>query len=120
MTTPSKAGFTAGPWEVEGDGWITRRWHNSDRQQICRVYNADPKYGDTEFNANARLIAEAGTVAHETGLTPRQLAERCKELETALLAVIAIWNRTDLPNGGDAKLMYLAAHAAIAKTGGAA
>lgn len=35
--------------------------------------------------ANARLIAEAGTVHHETGLTPRQLAERVKELEVALI-----------------------------------
>lgn len=30
--------------------------------------------------ADARLIAEAGTVAHETGLTPRQLAEQRAEL----------------------------------------
>lgn len=34
--------------------------------------------------ANARLIAEAGTVASETGLTPRQLAEQRQELITAL------------------------------------
>lgn len=33
-----------------------------------------------EANANARLIAEAGTVATETGLTPRQLAEQRAEL----------------------------------------
>jgi hypothetical protein len=29
--------------------------------------------------ANADLIAEAGTVLHETGLTPRQLAEQRAE-----------------------------------------
>lgn len=33
---------------------------------------------------NARLIAEAGTVFHETQCTPRQLVERVKELEGAL------------------------------------
>lgn len=33
---------------------------------------------------NANLIAEAGTVYHETGLTPRQLAEQRDELLEAL------------------------------------
>lgn len=33
----------------------------------------------------ARLIAEAGTVFHETGLSPRQLAERYAELVEALI-----------------------------------
>ena len=40
--------------------------------------------------ANAQLIAEAGTVAHTTGLTPRQLVERVKELEEALQACAAV------------------------------
>lgn len=42
--------------------------------------------GDTKERAiaNANLIAEAGTVHHETGLTPRQLVERVKELEVVL------------------------------------
>jgi len=31
-------------------------------------------------DANARLIAEVGTVYHETGLTPRELAEQVQEL----------------------------------------
>ncbi len=31
-----------------------------------------------ENAANAELILEAFTVAHETGMTPRQMAERCK------------------------------------------
>ncbi len=34
--------------------------------------------------ANAHLMAEAGTVASETGLTPRQLAEQREELLEAL------------------------------------
>lgn len=34
--------------------------------------------------ANAAFIAEAGTVAHETGLTPRQLADQRDELLAAL------------------------------------
>lgn len=43
---------------------------------ICRLHG----------EASADLIAEAGTVHHETGLTPRQLVERVKELEKALSA----------------------------------
>ena len=37
-----------------------------------------------QVRADCRLIAEAGTVHHETGLTPRQLVERVKEMEEAL------------------------------------
>lgn len=37
-----------------------------------------------EAIANAKLFAEAGTVANETGLTPRQLAEQRAELLIAL------------------------------------
>jgi hypothetical protein len=34
--------------------------------------------------ANAKLIAEAGTIASETGLSPRELAEQREELLGAL------------------------------------
>lgn len=44
--------------------------------------------------ANARLIAEAGTVHHETGLTPRQLVERVKELEELLNGVLLMGRGT--------------------------
>jgi hypothetical protein len=37
-----------------------------------------------ENEANAALIAEAGTVANETGLSPRQLADQRAELLAAL------------------------------------
>jgi hypothetical protein len=39
---------------------------------------------------NGRFIAEAGTVFHETGLTPRQLLEQRDELREALNDVIAM------------------------------
>jgi hypothetical protein len=39
---------------------------------------------DAESRSNARLIAEAGTVFHETGLSPRQLVEMNAELVDAL------------------------------------
>jgi hypothetical protein len=87
--------------------------------------------GQDEAKANANLIAEAFTVAHETGLTPRQLAERCKELEAALepfskACARAAWptfesDNTLIDTSFDIAVGQLrAARAAIAKTGGAA
>jgi hypothetical protein len=68
--------------------------------------------------ANAELIAEAFTVAHETGLTPRQLAERCKELEAALKVAQSCLASTTCDSLYDnAKAMI---SAALSKTGGAA
>jgi hypothetical protein len=76
---------TAGEWQVDesrngfnirpkGTGYliafIDHEWMSSKYQPAA---------------ANAALIAEAGTVLHETGLTPRQLAEQRAALQ-ALLA----------------------------------
>lgn len=44
---------------------------------------------DGSDEIDARLMAEAGTVAHETGLTPRQLVERVKELEEVVRELVA-------------------------------
>lgn len=124
MATPSKAVFTKGPWHVEecqqcperGRIYVHARGWLDPKELIaeaCRT-DRDVDNGDVaEAEANARLIAEAGTVAHETGLTPRQLAERCKELEAAAKALLMSeqvrdW---DTPEA-------IAIRAAIAKTGG--
>jgi hypothetical protein len=49
---------------------------------------------------NARLIAEAGTVYHETGLTPRQLAEQRAELLEALEECRSVFKTmADFPGG---------------------
>ncbi len=86
MTSKTGHKFTAGPWKAIASGIdaiTVSTTLRSGRRVPFRV--ACCKDGDIEqVQANARLIAEAGTVAHETGLTPRQLAERCKELEAAL------------------------------------
>ena len=70
---------TPGPWKVS----FTRFSHIESSHgavvAICQKLNSLVTLQD-----NARLIAEAGTVHHETGLTPRQLVERVKELEEAL------------------------------------
>lgn len=69
--------LTPGPWIVSmtptrvgtPDGEISISWRsNVDESVELRAETA------------CRVIAEAGTVLHETGLTPRQLAEQRAEL----------------------------------------
>ncbi len=69
---------TPGPWREGQDG-------NN------RVYGPDSRGDDSGLIAvvykgrgNTRLITEAGTVHHETGLTPQQLREQRDELLAAL------------------------------------
>jgi hypothetical protein len=86
MMTATSSKHTAGAAKVrefntvfevrteDGVRLVTTSWHDNS-----------PWYPTKdEARANVDLIAEAFTVAHETRLTPRQLAERCKELEAAL------------------------------------
>ena len=71
---------------------------------------------------SAELIAEAFTVAHETGLTPRQLAERCKELEEAITRIAD--HASNSTRSGDAAMSStlddVASFARAAKIGGVA
>jgi hypothetical protein len=57
--------------DVRGRGWLQKFPNGADKQ-----------------DANGRLIAEAGTAHHQTGLTPSQLVERVKELEEAAKLVL--------------------------------
>ena len=119
-TFTSKHAFTAGPAKVRG-----RTVMNAHGVKIATatVHSGAKNFKtDAEAEANANLIAEAFNVAHETGLTPRQLAERCKELEGVLArSAIAV---AELCNGQhpDTECWNILreVNAAIAKTGGAA
>lgn len=57
--------------------------------------------------ANARLIAEAGTVYHETNLTPRQLAAQRDELLGAIR--LTINENGNLADGDNCTLRHLVA-----------
>lgn len=79
---------TAGPWDyfvgnANGRGLIrVEAAISSDDagEHICS-FPRGPK-----GEAHAALVSETGTVTHETGLTPRQLAEQRAELLTACKA----------------------------------
>lgn len=80
---------TPGPWTAKGrDVFIGR----------LRVVHAANAASSTPMNMrdeveqahrNALFIAEAGTVFHETGLSPRQLAERNEELVEVVRELVA-------------------------------
>lgn len=64
--------ITKGSWTV--------KWHNglahvfsANLMSICRIDNCFDK---ETADANAQLIAEAGTVANQCGLTPKELLEQ--------------------------------------------
>jgi len=137
MTSAAKHKFTAGPWEyvpgTEHHGpYVTGPWGGD----ICDCYTmsnpmaASVRNGGTSFpinhqgeraEANARLIAEAGTVAHETGLTPRQLAEQRDELVKALQWALAeLDKRTSYAHPGQFLACDTRARAALAKAEGGA
>lgn len=79
---------TPGVWSVEfceGTGWYGEAFDvrvYTDDFLICAAdvtYSEYPESKD-EIKANFNLFAEAGTVFHETGLSPRQIMEQRDEL----------------------------------------
>jgi hypothetical protein len=70
-----KGSITGGGWTwVRKDGWWELRSSNGtvilDDGSSCGEYSARILHN----SANARLIAQAGTVFNQTGMTPRELA----------------------------------------------
>jgi hypothetical protein len=89
MTDTAKP--TRGPWNVferRPAGYLCGYNVGGDGDVPVAACN----FGDTANKANADFIADAGTVYHETGLTPRQLLERVRELE-ADIAEIVKWGQ---------------------------
>ena len=91
---------TAGKWELLQDAQPNRMQNVIINQckVVFRKGNVDCVIVDTnescyvgiptkERIANAKLIAEAGTVANETGFTPRQLVDQKVEILEALIGL---------------------------------
>lgn len=95
---------TPGPW-IHGN-WLKAVEGGIDEAGWCEVWMIEAdgvkslpfvacKHQDMQ--ANAALIAEAGTVHHETGLTPRQLVEQRDALAEVVASVVAYF---DAPGDG--------------------
>lgn len=69
-------GPTDGPWEIDAYGDVT-----ANGEDIARISSEE-----SHAQADAALIAEAGNVYHETGLTPRQLASELNAHKAARIA----------------------------------
>lgn len=87
--TPTKSQPSKGPWiadNVESDPFNFYIYAEGDD---CVVVNLDrredasPKYAE-RAEADAALIADAGTTYHETGLSPSELAAKLQEAKFAI------------------------------------
>ena len=74
--------FTKGKWETKETIQNSKDSIFYHTDIICRGKRVAKSsgIGIEEAEDNARLIAEAGTVANETGFTPRQLADQKADL----------------------------------------
>lgn len=82
---------TPGEWVVESDddGLGVVAYIGGFGYWVTGVISAaGPDSTDATKEANARLIAEAGTVFHNTGLSPVQLVEMVKELTGVLQSAV--------------------------------
>ena len=104
-------------------GYIVAGEHPSHNASAVIVRGGKDEWGcaiGVLREADARLIAEAFNVAHETGLTPRQLAEQRAELlaiAKSFVANIEEWDGEPLP-GQRWHKEFFAAKALIAKAQG--
>lgn len=83
---------TPGPWVMTEGKCIYINAQVDGKRRFILQRSTGEGYGINveaeQVRADCRLIAEAGTVHHETGLTPRQLVERVKELEAVVKAAL--------------------------------
>jgi hypothetical protein len=80
MTSENKP--TPGAWFTNRDGFSTvyveARICGGWLQEVAAC--GPTEQGPEQQEANARLIAEAGTVHHECGLSPRELLEAVRDM----------------------------------------
>ena len=118
---------TPGPWTVSGLGgpWEQSLKIRAPSWGMVAHVGVNPSipHWDLPQRANAALIAEAGTVHHETGLTPRQLVEQRDALAAALAGLDEAYCRAGTPLSRDERTedrkRLIAAREALALVKGA-
>jgi len=129
-------GWTKGTWAIDDDadysvdrddhdGLCASCWtvvSNAENHNFAIVIvdvNSPNNYNDTLLDEVAQFVIEAGTVANETGLTPRQLADQ----RAALLAACQAFEDAFLSDQDTDKvypiIVYPIVRAAIANATGA-
>lgn len=93
---------TPGPWEVFDPEGTESTYGISAQCGTAVVWmGCSPNDGICNLD-DALLIAEAGTVFHTTGLTPRQLADLNAEMVEALQKIIEMNQQWAIDQWGDA------------------
>ena len=100
--------YTKGKWEVSKmyDDGSVHIHGGANQEYVCSVQieqiggGAIAEVMEEGRLANARLIAEAGTIANKTGFTPKQLAEQKADLlEACKLAREALKDHVQYDDG---------------------
>ena len=91
MSNDNTAKPTAGPWARNKYGRICSGAAGHETI-LCADIAIPCRYHDlhSEAVANSELLLEAGNVHHETGLTPRQLAEQRDVLLESLKNLVGV------------------------------
>lgn len=87
---------------TKGEWFVTKSSLGIHKYIECRIGRGviqeiavcGPAENTEESFFNAEFIAEAGTVANECGLTPRQLLEHLGSLESALESLVSLCNNS--------------------------
>lgn len=114
---PTPGEWLYGNWIPHSDdqsGWVDVWTKNADGTRSIPFVAC--KHIDQY--ANARLIAEAGTVFHNTGLSPVQLVEQRDELLDALQGMVDFYRPGAWGSGENRRDALDAALAALAKCEG--
>lgn len=78
----SKLGITKGEWEFKpekaGNGWTAVNVKNTNHD-VATCYTGTSKDDLNELEANAKLIADAGTTANKCEMLPSELLEQRDE-----------------------------------------
>lgn len=104
--------ISKGKWEISNPAKGLFNIFEKSRGSICMITSQSAQEMPEDFD-NAKLIAEAGTVANETGYTPRQLADQKADLLDALKCAVILINANTLLDAGSPLSIKL--KAAIAK-----
>ena len=115
---------TPGPWVMTEGKCIYINARVDGKRRFILQRSTGEGYGINveaeQVRADCRLIAEAGTVHHETGLTPRKLVEQARKLEEALRNLddyVCNNLSSDYPTGVDVNgAEFKAARAALSKS----
>lgn len=114
---PTPGEWLAGIYEDGGfDVLVKEQGHDGGDITLCSRMPYTSRAA--EMHSNARLIAEAGTVFHNTGLSPMQLVEQRDELLDALQGMVDFYRPGAWGSGENRRDALDAARAALAKCEG--